>query len=436
MSEETITPTIDVEAEVEDLERWRRRLALTVPAEAAGRVRDRHVKELARRARLKGFRPGKAPTKLVEKHYAQEIEEEVLKDLIREGYQAGIARHGLEPISPPHVHDVHWTPEGALHFTAEVDVRPRIDLARTTGFRVEGKRHRVADDDVERVLDRLREERADWLPVDRPAADGDMVAFDSVPLDADGAPRETERVENHKVVLGRDSLLPDFEAGLVGTTPGTEKTIRVGFPDDHPNEALRGTAREFRVAVSEVRERRLPPLDDAFAGQIGRFESLDEARAKIHSNLEEEVELQARREVNEGLIDEIIAANPIDLPESMIDRYLANLMSDESGPIGGRVPAEREADLARVLRPGAERALRRHYILERVAEREGLEATDADVDAAIAERIDPERTSVEETRRRLERSGELDDLRFHLTMERVFDWLRERSQITTVEEET
>ena len=416
MSQETDTGTIDVQVEVEDLERWRRRLALTVPAGVAGQFRDRHVRDIAKRARLKGFRPGKAPARLVEKQYAQEIEEEVLKDLIREGYAAGVAIRGLEPISPPHVRDVHWTPEGALHFTAEVDVRPRIELGRTTGFRVETRRHRVTDDDVERVLERLREERADWLPVERPAAGGDLVVFDSVPLDAEGAPRESERVENHKVVLGHEALLPDFEAGLGGVTPGTEKTIRVGFPDDHPNETLRGTIREFRVSVSEVRERQLPELDAAFAGEIGGFASVDDARAKIRANLEEEVELQFQREANEAVIDEIIAANRIDLPESMIDRYMANMVSDPGGPLGGRVPAERQEELMRVLRPGAERALRRHYILEQVAEREGLEATDEDVRSSG-----------------LERSGDPEDLKYHLTMERVFDWLRERSEITTVE---
>ena len=172
----------------------------------------------------------------------------------------------------------------------------------------------------------------------------------------------------------------------------------------------------FRVAVSVVRERLLPELDAAFAGEIGGFASVDDARAKIRANLEEEVELQFQREANEAVIDEIIAANSIDLPESMIDRYMANMMSDPGGPLGGRVPAERQEELMRVLRPGAERALRRHYILEQVAEREGLEATDDDVRSSG-----------------LERSGDPEDLKYHLTMERVFAWLRERSEITTVE---
>ena len=144
MAQETGTGATDVQVEVEELERWRRRLSVTVPAGVAGRVRERHVQELARKARIKGFRPGKAPPKLVEKQYAQEIEEEVIKDLIREGYEAGVASQGLEPISTPRVQDVHWV-EGALHFTAEVDVRPDIELGRTTNFRVEGKHHRVGD---------------------------------------------------------------------------------------------------------------------------------------------------------------------------------------------------------------------------------------------------------------------------------------------------
>ena len=125
---------------------------------------------------------------------------------------------------------------------------------------------------------------------------------------------------------------------------------------------------------------------------------------------------QSEREVNESLIDEIIAANPIDLPESMIDRYLANMMSDRDGPLGGSVPTERQEELTKVLRPGAERALRRYYILEHLAKREGLEVTDAEVDAAGREW-----------------RGEAEDLRFHLTMERVFAWLRDRSQIATLE---
>ena len=200
-------------------------------------------------------------------------------------------------------------------------------------------------------------------------------------------------------------------------SPGEEKTDQ-GRPSRTitPTRRCAGRSASFQVSISEVGERRLPELDDAFAAEIGRFESLDEARAKIRSNLEEEVEQQSQREVNEALIDEIISANEIDLPESMIDRYLANMISDKDGPLSGRVPAERQEELTRVLKPGAERALRRYYILEHVAEREGLAATDEDV-----------RTSG------IEWSGDADDLKFHLTMERVFAWLRERSEITTVE---
>lgn len=248
---------------------------------------------------------------------------------------------------------------------------------------------------------------------------------------------DSERTENHVVELGTESLLPDFEAGLTGRAAGEETTFQVRFPDDHRNEFLRGRSRTFHVRVEEVSERSLPDLDDEFARSLGpAFDSMADLRERLRRNLEEEVRERARREVNEQLIDEVIAANRIDLPESMIDQYLGNLLADRGTPEAAREEegdGGRMAELREALRPGALRALRRHHILSHIADREGLRAGDAEVDAAIAERIDSEKTSVAEARRRLARSGELEDLRFHLTMERVFEWLRERSEITSIE---
>lgn len=435
MTEAVKTDPLTVETEVEELPRWRRRLRVRVPVEDSRRVRRRHVREFARSARLKGFRPGKAPERLVEQKYGGEIEQETLKDLVHQGYEAAVRQSTLEPVAPPSIHDVRWTPDGELEFVAEVDIHPEIELGRTGGFRIERPRRRVVEDDVDRVVERIRKERADWRPVDRPAAAGDRIAFDSVPLDESGEPIETERVENHRVELGRESLLPDFEAGLTGRSKGEIAEIEVGFTEDHPNEMLRGRTRRFRVSVDDVRERVLPPLDDDFARTVGGFESVSELGGHIRRNLEEEIADQSRREVNEALVDQVIEANRFEVPEALVDRYLSSMMADRQGPLEGRVPEERLGQVRDVLRPGAERAVRRYYILKRLAEDEGLEADDAALDAAIAERIDTGKLAVPEARRRLERSGELEDLRHHLTMERVFDWLRERSTIEDVEPE-
>ncbi|MBW3660467.1 MAG: trigger factor [Gemmatimonadetes bacterium] len=422
-----------VRTRLEELPRWRRRIEVEVPARRAEVVRRRYLEAFTRKARLKGFRPGKAPAKLVEQKYGGEIEQETLKDLIHEGYEAAVEHHELDPVGMPDVRGVRWTDEGDLAFTAEVDVEPEIELARTGGFRVEKKVRTISDEDVDRVLERLREDRADWRPVDRPAAEGDRIVFDSVPLDAGGEPREAERVENHRIEVGEGSLLPDFEEGLRGRKPGERAEIVVRFPEDHPNEALRSAARTFRISVDAVKEKVLPGLDDEFARSVGAFDSLEDLRAHVRKNLEEEVDQQSRREVNEALIDQIIEANDIEVPEAMVDRYLANMMSDRGGPLEGRVPEERMEEMRKVLRPGAERAIRRYYILQRFADERGLRADDEAVHEAIAERIDTEETSVAEARRRLERSGDLEDLRFHLTMERVFESLREESEIVETE---
>ncbi|MCI0634565.1 MAG: trigger factor [Actinobacteria bacterium] len=420
----------EIRGRVEELERWRRRMEIHVPAAHAGAVRRRRVREYARRSRLKGFRPGKAPDALVERQFQADIDRDVLEDLVREGFESSVREAGLDPIGVPRFRNVHWTAGGDLEFAAEFDVRPRIELGRVTGFRVEERTPSVTDADVERVLERLRRERADWVSVARPAATGDRVRFDSVPLDDEGRPMESERIENHVVELGSGTVLDDFETGLLGRRAGEEATLDVRFPDDHRNEFLRGRTRTFRVRVGEVLERSLATLDDVFARSVGDFESLTGLRERLRGNLEAEVREQTRREVNEELIDAIIDANRIDLPDTMVDQYLANLLADRTGD---QPDQERLAEIRQALRPGAERALRRHYILNHLADREGLRASDEEVDAAIAERIDAGKTSVTETRRRLTRSGEIEDLRFHLTMERVFDWLRRGSEVTTVE---
>jgi trigger factor len=425
-----INSDTEIGYQVEELARWRRRLAVQVPVHAAQRVHEQTVRDFAKRARLKGFRRGKAPTQIVERQYGPEIDQEVLKRLVQEGFEQAIARSGLEPIVAPQFEGVERTEEGGLRFAAEFDVRPEIELGRTTGFSIERKTRETTQTDVDDVIERMRRERADWRSVNRAAQAEDRVVFDSTPISDDDTATVTERQEDQVAELGADGLIPEFETGLTGLEPGAEETINVQFPDDHPNEMLRGSHRSFRIEVKEVRERVLPELDDDFARSLGQFDSLGEARDKIRANLEAEVAMQSQREVNEALVDEIIDANPIDLPESMVDQYLANMIGDQRQLLADGAEPERLAEVRDVLKPGAERALRRYYILNSIADREGLRATETDVDQAIADRVDPSKSSVTETRRQLERSGELDDLRFHLTMERVFVWLREHSDIT------
>jgi len=425
----TTRAPLDVEVTVAEMPHSRRRLDLRIAPAVVDTVRRKHVQGVARRAKIKGFRPGKAPVDLVEKRYAETIEHDLLEDLVRSGYEAGVVSSGLDPVATPSFSEVRWSTDGALEFSAEVDVRPRIELARTKGFRIERTARAIGDADVERVIERLRHERAEWLDVDRAAAIGDRVAFDSVPLDDADAPLEAERIANHVVELGSGTLVPDFEAGLVGRRAGEEATIDVTFPEDHPNPALRNRVRRFRITVHAVRERALPPLDDDFAKSVGDFADVAALGARIRANLEQELAEQTEREIHEALIDEIIAANPIEVPEALVERYLTGMMADQSGPLG-QVPEARRADLGEILRPGAERALKRYYIQQRLAEIEGLEASDADVETAIAERAGAEGMEPAEVRRRLERAGGLEDLRHHLTMERVFAWLREHSQIT------
>lgn len=419
----------NVSVSVEETARWSRRVAVRVAPEMVRKAHRDAVRAFTRSARVKGFRKGRAPESLIERQYGPEIDQEVMKQVVQEGFQTALIDSGLDPIAAPRFESVRRTDQGGVEFEAEFDVRPEIELGRITGFRINRESREISDEDVERVLDRLRRDRSDWREVDRPARTDDRVVFDSVPIGDDGQRVEGGRVTDQEAELGAEGLLPEFETGLTDRSVGDKITIDVTFPEQHPNETLRGSARSFAIAVSAVRERVVPELDDDFASGVGDFATVDDLRRHVQANLEAELALESTREVNEALIDEIIEANTIDLPESMIDQYLANMLGDPQGLMSGDADPEHLDEVRRALRPGAERALRRYYILNHIADREDLRATDEEVDTAIADRL-PSAQSVTEARRRLESSGEIDDLRFHLTMERVFEWLRERSEIS------
>lgn len=419
----------DVRVKVEETARWGRRMAVEVTPDTVLKTHKDTVRAFARSARVKGYRKGKAPESLIERQYGPEIDQEVMKQVIQEGFETALIDSGLDPIVAPRFEGVRRTEQGGVEFEAQFDVRPEIELGRISGFRIDRQSREIGAEDVDTVLDRLRRQRSEWREVDRAARSDDRVVFDSVPIGDDGRPVEEGRTADQEAELGAEGLLPEFEVGLTDRSAGDEFTIDVTFPEQHPNATLRGSQRSFAITVRAVKERVVPGLDDAFAAELGDFGDVDSLREHIRANLEAELALEARREVDEALIDQIIDANAIDLPESMIDQYLANMLGDSQGMMSGDTDPEHLAEVQRALRPGAERALRRYYILNHIADREGLRATDEELDTAIADRI-PSAQSVAEARRQLERSGELEDLRFHLTMERVFEWLRERSEIS------
>ena len=397
-------------------------LAVTVPEDSVRAAEERATRTYQTSARLPGFRKGKVPAPVIRKHFAADIRQAALEDVVRESWRKAVAQEALKPVAEPHVHNLKWEPGAPVTFEFHVEVRPDLALARTGGFQLKRAVPRVTGDQVEAQLQQVREQRAAWVPVpgERPKHK-DLVNV-TIATRKDG---ETADPQRYDLVLGEGRAIPDVEERIMGLLPGESADATVRFPDDFPEEAKRGQTRDIRLTLHEVKRQELAPLDDAFAREVGDFDSLDSLRAAVRTDLEREAAREADSRVRADLLEQIVAANQVVAPRPLVERALLVY-----GQAYG-IPEERFPEFAAELRPIAEAQVRRDLILDALVERHGLKATESDLDRRIQELAAKRNLSAGELYATLEKSKRLRDLERGLTEEKVFQFLLAQS---TVEE--
>ena len=309
--------TSDLTIAVQEPSAWSRRLSITVAAERVQRLRGQVTQQLVSSARLPGFRKGKLPASLVERQFGPSIDQETIDRTIQDAYREALETEGLSPITQGKVEKVEYERGQPLTFEVELEVRPEITVERTSGFSLQRPDLDVGDEDVESVLERLRDDRADWEPLaegTRPTA-GDRVTVEIISRDED-APDEEAR--SYRFVLGEGQAIPSVEEAIMTLAPGEEDDFTVTFPEDFPDEAQRGKEQRLHIRVTEASSKVLPELDDGFAKSIGEFEDVAALRQRIREDLEADAKQRADGEVRRQLVDQIIESNPFELPESMV----------------------------------------------------------------------------------------------------------------------
>lgn len=408
---------------VQEGERWRRTLNVTVPAREVSAERKKIAQKLATRLKIPGFRSGRIPASVVEKRFGGALNQELLDQVVGDAYREALRVNDLQPISQGEVEDVTWEPEQDLVFSISFDVQPDFDVTRLGGFTVERPSVAVTEDEVDKVLARVREQQGAWAPAPEGAAeDGDLVSVTVTRLEDGEALGEPQDYDLH---LGEGDAIPDVEAAIRTLAQGEEGTFTVTFPEDFPNEARRGEKEELNILLRERKVQELPELDDDFARSVGDFESLDSLRARIREDLEREAEQQAEGTVRGRLLDYILEANPFQVPATMVDRYVESMV--------GNVEDVDEEVLARAreqLGPEAERAVRRILILDRLGDTQNLRATEEEVDARVEEIAERSGSDVSKVYAELQKSGRLEEVERSLTEEKIFAYLKEQSTIT------
>lgn len=405
-----------------------RHLDVSIPPEAVAAAEDKTARRYTSQARLPGFRPGKAPAGLVRKRFANEIRQETLQGLVQDAYQQLVEQEKLDFVTQPHIHDLKFEPGTPLTFTFHVEVRPDVQLDRVEGFTVERGSSEVTDAMVTQQLDEMREQRAAWVPVEEAPQAGDRVTLDLSVQENDPAEGETPEMsepQQFDVVVDQGQAIPAVEALILRTAPGQTTEEPVTWPDDFPVESERGKSKLVRLHVKEVKRKQPPALDDAFAREVGDFDSLDALTTTVRTDLATQLARDTEAEARSKLLDQIIEANPFDVPPS----WVLNLT--QSYAEAYQVPEEERARFVQQFRPLAERQVRRDVVIDALAKSHALSATSADVDAEIETQARARNQEPGQLYAALQKANRLNEIEHGLTERKVFEWLMARNTINT-----
>lgn len=395
-------------------------LAVSVPVENVQSAEERATAVYQARAKLPGFRKGKAPAAVVRKRFADDIRQQTLETVVRESWERAVEQEALKPIAEPHIHNLKWEPGAPITFELHVEVRPDLKLERFANFRLTRKVAPVTDAQVDAQLNELREQKAPWAPVTgEKAKPKDLVQVTIAQREGDAVKEPVP----YQLVLGEGRAIPDVEERIMTLLPGETVDATVRFPDDFSEEAKRGQTRDIRLVLQEVKRQQLPELTDAFAREVGDFESLDALRRAVREDQEQDARREADSRVRAELIEQIVAANSVAAPRPLVDRALQAF-----GQAYG-VPEDKFAQFAAEFRPIAEAQVRRDLVLDYLVETEKLTTTEAELDARIQELAAKRGVPAGQLYASLEKNKRLRDLERGMTEEKVFGFLLSKSTV-------
>ena len=411
-----------LEISVEEREHWRRNMQVTVPADVVRQEEARAAGRLASRARLKGFRKGRVPRRVIESRFGGSLRQEALDNLVGEAYRKALALKQLRPISEGEIQNIKYEPEEDLVFSIAFDIHPEIEISRLGGFAVERPVTEVTNEHVDKVLTRIREQNGAWKPMEEGSpADGNLVSVSIRRLDSD----ESDEGREYEFILGQGDALPDIEAAIKSLEPDGKGEFDISFPDDFTDEDRRGDVERIELTFLGRKELELPELGDDLAKQAGEFETLDDLKASVRDDLEKEAGNQAEAVLRGRLLDLLVEANPFDVPVSMVDRYIDGIVGEEP-----KLEPDQLQDVQDSIRPEAEKAVKRILVLDRIAETQALAATDEEIDSRVAQIAEVNNSTPENIYANLQKSGRLETLKRELTEQKIFSFIEEQSEIT------
>ena len=407
-----------------------RRMEVAVPADSVSTAIEQRLKEICRTARLKGFRPGKAPLPVVRKQFGEQVRAEVVSDLMRSSLAEALSREKLTPAAGPRIEPLAVAPGSDLKFAATFEVMPEIHIKSPAAIAVERPGATVAESDIDAMLESMRRQRPVFTAVERPARETDRVTIDYTGT-IGGQPFEGGEGKDVAILIGSGQSRPELEAGLKGAVTGESRTVAVTFPAELTNKTLAGNAAELALTVKKVEEQALPAVDDEFGRAFGVEEGGVEAlRAEVRKSMERELADVIRNRVRTQVLDALYAENPIDIPRALIEEQVQQLQIDAARRMGVR-----EASQLPPREPFEAPARKRvalGLLLGQIVQAQSI-AVDRERVQARIEELAAGHPNPEEARRAYQHNAQtLRQIESMVLEDQVIDWVLERAKVTEV----
>ncbi|MGA2316254.1 MAG: trigger factor [Thermodesulfobacteriota bacterium] len=427
-----------MKANVEEISSIKKKVSIEIPEDQVTQEVESFYKDVGKKAKIKGFRPGKVPRNILERYFKDYVKAEVIQKLIEETYPKALSETDLHPVSPPVIDPGEFEVGKPFQYSAVLEVKPEVKLEGYTGLKIEGKKEEVKDEEVEGRLKALQNLHANLKTISeaRPIQAGDYVIVD-YEASMGGKPLEGGKAIDFTVEVGSGQFIPAFEEKLIGLKPEEEKEIEVSFPEDYGYQKWAGKTISFHVKIKEIKERILPPLDDEFAKDLGDYSSFEELKAKLKGEIEKEKELGLERQLKDQVMDQLLEANPFEVPESLVEEQTKTLVSDTKLRLAAQgVDLKNlglsEEKLQEDYKAMAQKQVKTFLILEKIADQEGIAVTDEEADDRLREMSERMHQKFDVVKRYYEKNGLLPEVKAGIIRDKTLNFLLEKASINYV----
>lgn len=419
-----------MQVSVETTQGLERKMTVAVPSDKVDSAVNARLKEAARTVRLNGFRKGKVPLKVVKSRFGEGVRQEIVGEMMSQSYYDAISEKDLKPAGQPRIEATTVEEGKDLEFTAVFEVYPDIELPDFSKVKVDRLQASVNDEDIDKMIDTLREQRKSWTEVDRAAQDKDMVNIDYVGR-KDGEEFPGGKAEGSNLVLGSERMIPGFEEGLIGKKAGDTVTLPLTFPEDYQNEELAGQEVEFDITLNTVSEQTLPEVDEEFYASFGVEEGGEEAfREEVSSNMMREMKTASRSKLKSRITDALLELTETTVPASLVQSEIGQLRQQAMQQMGGGQNIDPKMLPDELFRERAERRVKLGLLLGEVIQQQEMKADAEKVREAVEEIASTYESPDEVVKWYYSNEEQLTAVESSVLEDQVFDYIIDKAEVT------